>query len=137
MSDLIERLTAVADNLNDEEAGYLFPHETATIREAVAALKASEESRLRLEKASAIITAYGDENEATAYPFWYIAQKTGLGCYGMLRGIWFSREAAENHLKNKAHRYSKTAFVYCDSGHDSMQLRALYDSLRPQKENPV
>lgn len=74
-----------------------------------------------------------DGNEGTAYPFWYVAVKGGalLGRPVMVsHGIWFSREAAEEHLRAKSHRYPKTAFVYCDSAHDSPTgLRALYDLL--------
>lgn len=67
-------------------------------------------------------------NEATAFPFWYIAEKGRFGRTVMVsRGIWFSREEAEKHLEAKAYRYGKKAFVYCDSAHDSYGgLRDLY-----------
>lgn len=75
-------------------------------------------------------------NEGTAFPFWYVAVNGG----GLLRrpvmvskGIWFSRKAAEEHLEAKRYRYAKTAFVYCDSGHDSWTgLRALYGLLEAE-----
>mgnify|MGYP001809890666 CR=1 FL=1 len=69
------------------------------------------------------------DNEATACPFWYIAVKGGSvqrGRNTILRGVWFSREEAEAHLRLKAHRYPKTAFVYCDSGHDSYHMRQMF-----------
>lgn len=60
------------------------------------------------------------DSEATSFPFWYVAEKGAFGRTTMVsRGIWFSREEAEKHLKAKAHRYGKKAFVYCDSAHDS------------------
>lgn len=34
------------------------------------------------------------DNEATAYPFWFVAHKGWGGHPVMLRGVWFSREAA-------------------------------------------
>lgn len=70
-----------------------------------------------------------DKNEATVYPFWVIAIKGGAVIRRpvMLAGFWFSREAAEAHLKAKAHRYPKKAFVYCESGHSSTDVRKLYD----------
>ena len=68
------------------------------------------------------------DNEATECPFWYVAAKAGLGRTAILSdGVWFSREAAEEHMRKKAHRYSKNAFVYCDSAHASYGgLRELY-----------
>lgn len=74
-------------------------------------------------------------SEATAYPFWYVAEKAGLGKLRMVsRGIWFSREAAEEHLRAKSYRYGKKAFVYCDSAHDSWGgLRKLYDLVEESK----
>lgn len=76
-----------------------------------------------------LVCPEGRDNEATNLPFWYVAVKGGavIGRPVMVsRGIWFSRGAAEEHLKNKAHRYPKTAFVYCDSGHDSVDMKQLY-----------
>lgn len=75
-----------------------------------------------------------EKNEGTDCPFWYIAVNGG----GVLRrpvmvshGIWFSREAAEEHLAAKAHRYPTTAFVYCDSAHMSATgLKKLFDIAR-------
>lgn len=77
-----------------------------------------------------LILSHGEENEGTAYPFWYVAVKGGavLGRPVMIsHGFWFNRADAEKHLENKAHRYPKTAFVYCDSGHDSWHIRLMYE----------
>lgn len=61
--------------------------------------------------------------EATAYPVWVIL--SGKRTMRFEAGPWFSREAAEVHLKAKAHRYPKSAYVYCASGHMSGDYRAL------------
>lgn len=63
--------------------------------------------------------------EATAYPVWVIL--SGKRTMRFEAGPWFSREAAEVHLQAKAHRYPKSAYVYCASGHMSGDYRALCD----------
>ena len=75
-----------------------------------------------MNAAKALVLQHGGDNEGTAFPFWYVAVKGGA----LLRrpvmishGIWFSRAAAEDHLRAKRHQYPKSAFVYCDSAHDS------------------
>lgn len=78
-----------------------------------------------------------DHNEATSYPFWAIVTKAGAagrGHYVLHAGIWFSRTTAENHLKAKAYNYPKTAFVYCFSGHESSDYRALLTVAREAAE---
>lgn len=94
-----------------------------------------------LAKIKALVFQHGDKTEGTAFPFWYVAVKGGalLGRPVMVsHGIWFSREAAEEHLRNKAHRYPKTAFVYCDSAHDSPTgLRGLMETLKEHERTPV
>ena len=72
----------------------------------------------------------GDLNEATAYPFWFIAVRGLNGRNVILAGVWFSRQSATEHLKAKSYRYSKSAFVYCASGNDSYDWRTLLDSVR-------
>lgn len=88
-----------------------------------------------LAKIVALIFSRTD-TEATAFPFWYVAEKSGFGRIAMVsKGIWFSREQAEEHLRAKAHRYGKRAFVYCDSAHDSYGgLRELYALARKAKD---
>lgn len=70
------------------------------------------------------------DNEATAYPFWFIGE--GKGRPKMVRGFWFSRDAAQKHLEARAYNYPKKAYVYCDSGHDSVHVKKLYDLLRSE-----
>lgn len=72
----------------------------------------------------------GDLNEATAYPFWFIAVRGLNGRNVIQAGVWFSRKSAEDHLKVKSYRYSKSAFVYCASGNESRDWRQLLDSVR-------
>lgn len=93
----------------------------------------NHEAQRAAEKLAELILSHGEKTEATALPFWYIAVKGGSvqgGRNVILRGVWFNREAAEDHLKAKAHRYPKTAFVYCDSGHDSWHWKNLYEYAR-------
>lgn len=95
------------------------------------------ELRARLKGLRELVLAHGENTEATAYPFWYIACRAGSVHRGrnvILRGFWFSREAAEAHLARAAHRYPKTAFVYCDSGHDSAHVKNLYRIAREDSE---
>ena len=75
-----------------------------------------------------------EENEATAYPFWIIIdprQNFHTNDFGlhnianMITGIWLSREAAQNHLNAKRHRFGKSARVFCHSGHDSWDWKNL------------
>lgn len=77
------------------------------------------------------------DNEATAIPIWFIACRAGAAHRGrqvMIRGFWFNREDAERHLNAKRHRYPKTAYVYCDSGHDSWHIKELYALARAEKD---
>ena len=80
-------------------------------------------------KLATLIRRSCSDNEATAHPFWYIAVKGGAVQRGrnvFIRGFWFSRDHAERHLRNHAYRYPKNAFVYCESGHDSVDVIAMY-----------
>lgn len=92
-----------------------------------------------MDKLKSLVLSHGENSEATALPFWYIAVKAGAVHRGrnvILRGIWFNREDAEAHLKKAAHRYPKNAFVYCDSGHDSWHMRELYRIAREESAKP-
>lgn len=73
-------------------------------------------------------TQLSDKHEGTSYPFWIIIDpkqnfKTNEdGVYnvaGMITGIWFSREAAEEFLKRTRYNFSKNAKVFCHSGNYS------------------
>lgn len=66
-----------------------------------------------------------DKNESTSHPFWIIIDprqnfhtgNQGLhNIAGMITGVWFSREAAEEHLKAHRYNFGENARVYCHSG---------------------
>ena len=64
--------------------------------------------------------------EATDYPVWLIMSGKFHDRYHA--GPWFSREAADEHLAAKRHRYPKSAVVYCASGHMSADYRHLCET---------
>jgi len=93
----------------------------------------------KVRDVKSLVFEHGKNTEGTEYPFWYIAVNGGATLRRPVmvsHGIWFSRESAENHLRHKAHRYPKSAFVYCDSAHDSFGgLRKLMDMLKEEDSN--
>lgn len=84
-----------------------------------------------------------EKNEGTAYPFWIIIDpaqnfKTDSdGIHriaGMITGVWFSREAAQEFLDKTRYNFSKSARVYCHSGYysqDWVELCKTLESLNP------
>ncbi len=91
--------------------------------------KPDAEIRQIAERMTDLLLSHGENNDGTAFPYWYVAVKAGSvgGVRMVSEGIWFNRKDAENHLQIKAHRYPKTAFVYCGSAHDSYTgFRLLY-----------
>lgn len=84
-----------------------------------------------------------EKNEGTAYPFWIIidpAQNFKTDSYGihriagMITGVWFSREAAQEFLDKTRYNFSKNARVYCHSGcysQDWVELCKTLESLNP------
>lgn len=93
-----------------------------------------------------ILRAYGEENDMTSFPWWAICEhemaddgdgphKTGRVI--LVRGIWFSREAAANHLERKRYNYGPDAFVYCFSGCDSHQYRELNEMAQAEVGGPA
>ena len=62
--------------------------------------------------------------EATAFPFFVIAEETKRHKIVLLAGVWFSRVAAEEALEASRHNFPG-AFVYCASGHLSGDWRDL------------
>lgn len=89
-----------------------------------------------MSQLSSLVLSHGENTEGTMYPIWFIAVKRGImPCAAVMvsNGFWFSREAAEEHLKYKKHRYPKSAFVWCGSGHDSAHIRELYNIARTEK----
>ena len=96
----------------------------------------SEKEQTRILSAIVDLVFPRTDNEATAFPYWYIAQKGAFGkVCAVSKGVWFSREAAELSLKHHAYRYSKSAFVYCDSAHESYSgLRQLYELAKDARQ---
>lgn len=79
-----------------------------------------------------------EKNEGTTYPFWIIIDpaqnfKTNSdGIHkiaGMITGVWFSREAAQEFLDKTRYNFSKNARVYCHSGYYSQDWVELCKTL--------
>jgi len=81
-----------------------------------------------------IMLSHGEKNDITAYPYWAIVKKAGLGRQAILAGIWFNREDAERYLEAKRYNFGKTAFVYCFSGHESWHLKEMYENARTEQK---
>jgi hypothetical protein len=92
-----------------------------------------------------------EENEGTANPYWIIIdpneeEEEDLNCFEdgedyktkkgginniafMVTGLFFSREEAENYIKNKSYNYSRNAKVYCYSAvYDCQYSRKMRDA---------
>lgn len=74
-----------------------------------------------------------DENEGTAEPWWVIVDPKQMMkpdpyhvMIGMITGPFFSREEANEVLKNRSQHYSNRAVVYCASGCYSNQYKQAY-----------
>lgn len=76
------------------------------------------------------------DKESTAYPYWIIIDprqnfevgKQGLhNIAGMITGIFFSREDAEDFLQRTRYNFGDNAKVYCHSGHNSEKWRRFYE----------
>ena len=84
-----------------------------------------------------------EKNEGTAYPFWIIIDPSqnfetdSHGIHriaGMITGVWFSREAAQEFLDKTRYNFSEKARVYCHSGYysqDWVELCNTLESLNP------
>lgn len=86
-----------------------------------------------------------DKNEGTSYPFWIIIDphqnfsKGSQGLHniaGMITGVWFSRETAEEYLKNHRYNFGEGARVYCHSGCYSGDWIELNKELKKQQSAP-
>ncbi len=92
----------------------------------------AENTRLRqeLEQARGMVArvAASENNEATMYPYWGVVKNSPSGHPVMLAGVFFSRENAQVHLEARRYGYGKKAYVYCFSGHHSLEYRQLYDA---------
>ena len=77
--------------------------------------------------------------EATEFPWWAIVDgpKASQG-RGAVTGPFMSRQSAADHLAAKRHRFSPRAVVWCMSGHESADWRALCVERRnqPTQGNP-
>lgn len=77
----------------------------------------------------------GDNNESTAYPYWFIVDPhQTFRCdpheiAAMIKGPFFSRKSAEDFLKATRYNFGKYACVYCNSGTYSSDYRNLFDGL--------
>lgn len=69
-------------------------------------------------------------NDGSAYPFWGIVEKAGLGRLAFLCGPFFSRKAAEDRLESRRYYYGDKALVWCFSGHDCRDYRELLDAAK-------
>lgn len=63
--------------------------------------------------------------DSTDYPVFIIVSGKN-GKYHA--GPWFTRAAAERHLRAKAHDFPKSAYVYTASGHMSADYRHLCET---------
>lgn len=73
-----------------------------------------------------------DKNECTDSPYWLVLDpEQNMSCCphqmaGTIEGPFFSREEAEEYLKQRRYAYSDRAVVYCLSGYRSRQYREQY-----------
>lgn len=74
------------------------------------------------------ISTDNDTVEMTSYPYWQIV--SGKANQNCCSGIWFSRESAAGYLSHNAYNFPKDAQVYCRSGNESADWRALIDAAR-------
>lgn len=54
----------------------------------------------------------------------------------MITGVWFSREAAEEYLKNHRYNFGESARAYCHSGCYSGDWMELTNELKKQEAAP-
>lgn len=74
-----------------------------------------------------------ENNEGTDCPYWLIIDpeqmlkpRANIVAMNMIYGLFFSREEAEEELKNKNYFYSKRAEVWCLSGNRSKQYSDVF-----------
>lgn len=74
------------------------------------------------------------DNEATAFPWWFIvdpAQNLKLDiatAAGQITGPFFSREEAEAQLRATRYNYSKRAVVWCASAYHTHRYRSAIEA---------
>ena len=70
--------------------------------------------------------------DGTAFPYYVIIDPTLGGkqasrIASAITGIWFTREAAEKYLQEHDYNFGPKAQVYCLSGEESTEWRALVE----------
>jgi hypothetical protein len=84
-----------------------------------------------------------EKNEGTSHPFWIIidprqnfkTNNQGLhNVAGMITGVWFSRESAQEFLDRTRYNFSDNARVYCHSGCYSQDWIDLENHLKAENE---
>ncbi|MGC4033655.1 MAG: hypothetical protein QM754_18375 [Tepidisphaeraceae bacterium] len=86
-------------------------------------------SEAKAAEALSKVVSYKD-NEATSYPWWAIVSTGSFGRPVIWAGPWFSREAATAYLNAKHYNFPKSVHVFCFSGHESGDFRALVDAAK-------
>lgn len=73
-------------------------------------------------------------NEGTDTPWWVILDpKQNMRAdvnvlANMITGPFFSRDAAESHMRNRRYAFGQKATVYCMSGYWSRQYKEAYEA---------
>jgi len=83
-----------------------------------------------------ISTLEGAKNECTDAPYWLIIDPGGRNIKTKgeeiahcITGPYFSREDAEEHLKNRRYHFGPRTIVWCASGCWSRKYKAAYKQL--------
>lgn len=126
------RAISIADNALGREIPDLPGVVAQTKRQA-----ASKEEMREVDAINTLaLVASAKDNEITGYPFWIIVDPRQLmsptvsSLGSMVKGLFFSRENADAYIASHRHRYSKRVGVFCCSGNDSPEYRALYAASR-------
>ena len=91
----------------------------------------SELEKLKAENEAlkTLLNINNTDNEGTESPWWgiimprQIMKKDGEAIAHCIKGIYFSREAAEAHLNSRRYEYGGDAIVYCFSGDWSREYK--------------
>lgn len=138
--------TPITDGLGPaggEEPGNPLEHvrtfEVTPIQHAAAKRILDLEAQLSEARNALAIVASAKNNEITGHPYWIVVDPiqmmspTVSRAATMVKGLFFSRESADAHITSHRHRYSDRVGVFCCSGKDSSDYRALYDASRALK----
>lgn len=77
--------------------------------------------------------------DGTSYPWWAITLEVKGWQRGeaLLAGPFFSRETAEDYLRDCRHNFPDRARVYCFSGHQSPVFRELRKAAEAMRAEPA